>query len=96
MAILYFDGQVVGLTDAELVVFSGAIEVLEPDHPRRRFVAMLAVYAVTIAEGDYPGPYRTSDAYGFARCMLMPSEEFLALAHWPDHELAERFNVPVD
>lgn len=96
MAILYFDGQVVGATDGQLVVFVEAIEVLERDHPRRRFVAMLAIYAVTIAEGHYPGPYRTSDAHDFARCMLMPADEFLPLAGQADHELAEHFAVPVD
>ncbi len=96
MAILYFDNQVVGATDGELVVFSQAIDVLEPDHPRWRFVAMLAVYATEIAEGHYPGPYRTVDAHDFARCMLMPADEFLARARWDDHELAEHFAVPIN
>ncbi len=75
MAILYFDNEVVGATDGHLVFFLDSIEVLEREHPRRRFVAMLAVYATEIAEGQYPGPYRTADAQDFARCMLMPPDE---------------------
>jgi len=96
MAILYFDNEVVGATDGHLVFFLDSIEVLERDHPRRRFVAMLAVYATEIAEGQYPGPYRTADAQDFARCMLMPADEFLALARRCDRELAEHFAVPLD
>ncbi len=96
MAILYFDNDVVGATDGHLVFFLDSIEVLESDHPRRRFVAMLAVYATEIAEGQYPGPYRTADAQDFARCMLMPAHEFLALARRCDRELAEHFAVPLD
>ena len=95
MAILYFDREVVGATDGHLVLFLDPIEVLESDHPRRRFVAMLAVYATEIAEGQYPGPYRTADAQDFARCMLMPAGEFLTLAERSDCELAEHFAVPL-
>ena len=96
MAILYYDGQVAGATDGELAVFSEAIEVLEPDHPRRRFVALMAIYALTIAAGAYPGPYRTTDSWDFARCMLMPSEAFMPLIWRSDVWLAERFAVPIE
>jgi len=96
MTILYYDGQIVGATDCELITLTPSIEILEREHPRRRFVSMLAIYAVTIAEGRYPGHYRTADAYDFARCMLMPAGEFLTLAERSDCELAEHFAVPRD
>ncbi len=54
------------------------------------------MYATEIAEGHYPGPYRSADAHDFARGLLMPAGEFLARARWPDHELAEHFAVPID
>ncbi len=54
------------------------------------------MYATEIAEGHHRGPYRSADAHDFARCLLMPTGEFLARARWPDHELAEHFAAPID
>ncbi len=73
-----------------------SVALLEVDHPRRRWVTCLAFFARDVANGRLRGPYSTRRAEHFARCALIPEDEFLGLERFPDSVLAEYFNVPLD
>jgi hypothetical protein len=81
---------------AERVYYASHIEVLEPDHPERRFVAALCLYSRAVDTGRAGRPYNQGDAEAFARALLMPREEFGAVITWCDLELAELFTAPLD
>ena len=66
------------------------IEVLEPDHPERRFASALCLYSHAVDSGQAGvGFYDQEDAERYARALLMPVEECVSLIAWPDVELAE-------
>src|SRR5690242_6134799 len=52
------------------------IEVLETDHPERRFVCAMCLYAQDVVTGVLPGPYTQEDAERFARSFLAPDSAF--------------------
>jgi hypothetical protein len=71
--------------------------VLEADHPERRFVAALCLYSHAVDTGRVDrASYDHEEAERFARALLMPAEEFDAVAWLPDADLAERFAAPLD
>lgn len=72
------------------------VEALESDHPIRRFVTCMGLSAQDVQAGHLPGPYRDSRAEHFARCVLMPDDDFVARADQIDVELAECFVVPFE
>jgi hypothetical protein len=75
---------------AERVYYSPHIEVLEPDHPERRFVAALCLYSHAVdTRRAGLGFYDPEDVERFARALLMPGEEFVPVAGWSNTELAE-------
>jgi hypothetical protein len=76
--------------------FAPHIEVLEPDHPERRFVAALCIYSHAVDTGRAGRPYRQCDAERFARTLLLPAEDLRAVAGRPAVELAEAFGAPLD
>jgi hypothetical protein len=82
---------------ADRVYYAAHIEVLEADHPERRFVAALCLYshAVDTREGGVAS-YDQANAERYARALLMPAEECAPLVAWPDVELAELFAAPLD
>ena len=51
------NGDVLALVDETHVWFAEQIEVLEKDHPRRRFTAMLALAAGVMQTGPEPEVY---------------------------------------
>jgi hypothetical protein len=82
---------------AERVYYASHIEVLEPDHPERRFVAALCLYSHAVDTGEAGRPrYAQLEAERFARALLIPSEALAAIADRPDVELAEVFAAPLD
>jgi hypothetical protein len=76
--------------------FAPHIDVLEPDHPERRFVAALCIYSHAVDTGRAGRPYRQCDAERFARCLLLPTEALGPLSGRPAVELAEMFGAPLD
>jgi hypothetical protein len=74
---------------AEHVYYAAHIEVLEPDHPERRFVAALCLYshAIDTGEAGY-AEYDQEAAERFARALLMSADPFDAQLRRPDVELA--------
>jgi hypothetical protein len=82
---------------AERIYYAAHIEILEPDHPERRFVAALSLYSHAVDTGEAcRAHYDQEDAERFARALLIPAEDFDASAWLPDAELAERFVAPLD
>lgn len=67
--------------------------------PLKRFVCFLALYARDVLTGQLPGePHRYLPHRGerYAREALLPHDEFAAIAHRPDREIAEHFGVPLE
>jgi hypothetical protein len=82
---------------AERVYYASHIEILESDHPERRFVAALCLYSHAVDTGEAGRPsYEQEDAERFARALLIPGDALAAVAHRPDVELAEVFGAPLD
>lgn len=73
-----------------------AIEVLEPDHPVRRWAVCVAVFGQHILSGAIAGPYEAARADLFARNVLIPDDDFCGIAELPAVWLAEHFNVPLE
>lgn len=61
-----------------------------------RFAYALALRAFEVSTGLEEGPVDQGRAERFARMLLMPGEEFVAVAGESDAELAERFGVPIE
>jgi hypothetical protein len=82
---------------AKRVIYASHIDVLEPDHPERRFVAVLCLYSHAIDTGEAGcAEYDQEAAERFARALLMPADTFDAQLRRPDFELAECFIAPLD
>jgi hypothetical protein len=82
---------------AERVYYASHSEVLEPDHPERRFVAAMCLYSHAVDTGQAGcAHYDQEAAERFARALLMPADTFDAQLRRPDVDLAERFIAPLD
>ena len=96
MRVIVHRGRVAAVA-AERVYLAPHIEVLEPDHPERRFVAALCLYSHAVDTGRAGcAVYDQEEAECFARALIMPAEDFDASAWLPDADLAERFMAPLD
>jgi hypothetical protein len=79
------------------VYYASHIEVLEPDHPERRFVAALCLYSHAIDTREAGrAEYDQQAAERFARALRMPADTFDAQLRRPDVELAECFIALLD
>jgi hypothetical protein len=95
--LIIYSGQLVAIAAPRRVLLMPAISVLESDHPRRRFVATLALVWREMRCGPEPEPYDPGVAQFYARWILMPNEHFARLSHvMSNAELAEHFNVPAE
>jgi hypothetical protein len=82
---------------AERVYDAAHIEVLECDHPERRFVAALCLYSHAVDTGQAGRlVHGQEEAERFARALLMPAEAFVPVTARSDAELAELFAAPLD
>ena len=95
MLLIRYENRVVATVTRRRMSLAPNIEVLEVDHPVRRWCVVMAAFAQQVLAGDMPGPYSTPRACFFARVALLPDEEFCVLADLPDAQLAEIFNVPL-
>ncbi len=96
MLIITYTGRAVAVVVRRRAYLLPSMTTLEPEHPRRRWATCMAFFACDVASGLLPGPYTTRRAEHFARCALLPDEEFLPVEPFPDAVLAEYFNVPLD
>jgi hypothetical protein len=95
MRLIIHRGRIAAVAGRRLY-FAPHIDVLEPDHPERRFVAALCVYSHAVDTGRAAGPYQQCDAERFARCLLLPTETLGPVADRPAAQLAEMFGAPLD
>jgi hypothetical protein len=92
-----YRGEVAAMATEYRVLLAPSIAALEPDHPRRRFVATLALVGREMTEQPGAEPYSDEQAAFYARMLLMPNDDFERLCEdLSDAELAEHFNVPLD
>jgi hypothetical protein len=95
MLVISWQGRTVARVDDDDFDVEPHIEVLEADHPHRRWVTCLGLFGQRVLAGDIPAPYSDSRARLFARAVLLPDEIFCDLAELPDAWIAEHFNVPL-
>lgn len=93
-----YRGEVLGFAGATRFFLAPHIERLPEDHPLVRIACLMALFANQIREGEVPGPYNDARAELYARCALIPDEEFRRLEDegWSDEILADHFGVPVE
>jgi hypothetical protein len=97
--LILYDGWPIAFAGPDDVHFHPALlELAElgERHALMRFACALALYAFEVATGLEQGPFDQGRAERFARALLIPAEQFLAVAGATDVELAERLGVPVE
>ena len=95
--VVRYGGVIAAVGTDDYVYFLPPIAALERDHPRRRFVGVVALVARQMALDPDPEPYDEDLAQFYARILLMPNDEFeLGSDELSDSELAEHFNVPLE
>ncbi len=96
MRAITYGGDLVAITTRVRVHLAPDVAALPPSDPKLRFVAAMCLYGRDLVSGQLPGPYRSEEAELYARCVLMPDDEFERHMHEPDGRLADRFGVPVE
>jgi hypothetical protein len=96
MAIISYNGEIVATVSRRSVFLTGPLADVSIEDPRARFVYAMASYARDIATGELAGPYAEGGATLYARTLLIPDDEFDALAQETNEALAERFRVPLE
>jgi hypothetical protein len=89
-------GELVAVATRSRVYLAPRIDALRLGDPELRFVAAMCLYSRDVDEGQVPGPFTNGNAELYARCVLVPDDEFDCHAREPDGELAERFGVPLE
>ena len=95
MLLIRYQGRVSAVVRPNAVQLLPHIDALEGDHPERRWVFCLSLFALDVLDRRIQGPYTDFRAALFARHALIPDGEFGALQDCDDAELAEHFNVPL-
>ena len=96
MLVLHHQGRPAAYVAAGTSKLAPHVLALEADHPTRRWVACLVVFAQDVAQGLLPVPFTPAAAEYFARCALMPDDDFAMESEACDASLAEMFNVPLE
>ena len=97
MRAIFYAGRRVALAAGDWVKFSPHIELLETDHPLRRFVTAVCLWSCEVDTGRLPVGWDPLAAEVYARALLMPAELFEGLEReLPDHVIAEDLNVPLE
>jgi len=93
---IIFQHRLAALADEHGVVLADHIEVLEPDHPLRRFVCALAGHAHDVTLGLI-ATYEHDEAHAAARERLLPVQHAgLLAAGFSDAQLAEICAMPLE
>jgi hypothetical protein len=97
MRVILYAGRPAAIAHDGRVVFCSQIDVLEPEHPVRRFVGAICIWSLDVDAGRLAIPSDQSLLEVDARALLMPTELFEPLEReLADHELAEHFGVPLE
>lgn len=73
---VHYDGRLAAIAGADEYHLLGRFDTLPASNPERRFVSMMAIYAMEIAAGERLGPYSDDAARIVARLTLVPAEMF--------------------
>lgn len=96
MRAISYRGELVAVTTRARVYLAPDVAALPAGDPKLRFVAALCLYGRDIDTGEIAGPYCSEEAELYARCLLVPDDEFVGSMNEPDQQLAKRFRVPVE
>ncbi|MDQ4049109.1 MAG: ImmA/IrrE family metallo-endopeptidase [Actinomycetota bacterium] len=97
MRVIFYDNRPAAIANDGRVVFCTQIDVLEVEHPVRRFVSAICIWSLDVDAGRLPIRWDQLLLEVYARALLMPTELFDPLEReLPDHELAEHFGVPLE
>lgn len=91
-----YRGRLAAVCSPHRVYFAEWIEILELDHPVRRFVGAMCLYAGEVLNGSAAASYSDDDARRRARARLIPLTDLFTGLAATDAELAEYLNVPLD
>lgn len=91
-----FRGRLAASASIDRFFLAPHIEVLEDDHPDRRFVSLMCWYARDVLTGLAPGPYNDRAAEFCVRSFLIDDDDFALHWRFDDALLAERYAVPLD
>jgi hypothetical protein len=94
--VISYQREVVALATRARVYLTPGVLALPPGDPKLRFVAAMCLYSRDVDTGEVAGPYRSTEAELYARCVLLPDEELEDYLHESDGRLAERFRVPIE
>lgn len=95
MEIVIWRNRAAATVDLDETRLAPQIEVLETDHPERRFVCAMCLYAHEVLTGVLPGAYDQEYAERYARTFLAPDWAF-SDPTWPDEAIAELYAIPLD
>ncbi len=84
-----YRGQAAVMVGRERFWLVDELAELPVEDPVRVWVSWLCVYARDVLNGLQPGPWSQQRAERFAREVLLPEEEFIAVAYRPEQELAD-------
>src|SRR3954470_20818565 len=90
-----YRGLLVAAASAEHVYLVPDVARLRRGDPLRRFIATMCLYRRDVDTGALPGPYDDAVAELYARCVLIPDDDFRGRGREPDPVLADHFRVPV-
>ncbi len=97
MRAIFYGGRLAALAEGDRVMFTPHIEVLEADHPLRRFISAVCLWSCEVDARRVPVGFAPRAGEAYARSLLMPAELFEALAsELPDHLFAEDLSVPLE
>lgn len=94
MRALSYRGMLVAVATRSRVYLAPDVSSLPRGHPTLRFVAAMCLYSHDVDHGHVPGPYSDGAAELYARCVLIPDDEFALYGRWSDAAAAWRFRVP--
>lgn len=95
MEAIFYDGTLASIVTARRVYLAPEISELDAEHPYRRMVAVIALYARDVQRGLVAGSYRQEEAEARARSVLVPAGELRRMEGVAEQELARHFRVPV-
>ena len=95
MEIVIWRDRAAATVDLDETRLCQQIEVLETDHPERRFVCAMCLYAYEVLTGVIPGGYEQEFAERYARTFLAPDWAFCDPS-WPEVAVAEMYAIPLD
>jgi hypothetical protein len=80
--------RIAAAVTGEVVFLATDIDVVEDDHPDRRFVVALCLCEPEVDPGGLGGPGDQAEVERMARALLIPDAAFDRLVDRPDHGLA--------